>query len=172
MQYLSNGIETPTNSDAYNLTDDLAHMGETANVIIRIVSQADRDALPNLQAGVTVARMDLPQVPLERFDGAVWSVSDVQWTNLALVQGFTAYTDSGWSGLKYAVKGGVVYVNGAVGRATAWPSDQTVAVIPAALRPAHKIQGTGNSLIEPTVGNITIAAGSGSTSFSLTWPLF
>lgn len=99
------------------------------------------------------------------------TVADVPWTTLTTTQGFTQFTGSGWTGLKYAVKNGWVMINGAVSRPTAWPSDYTCAVIPAAYKPAHKIQGSGNGQVEPTAGNITLAAGSGSTSFSITYPL-
>jgi hypothetical protein len=100
------------------------------------------------------------------------SVADVAWTNVPLAQGFDHFLGSGWSGLKYAVKNGWVMVDGAVQRGTPWPSDFTCAVIPSQYKPSVKIQGTGPGQIEPTVGNITLAAGSGSVSFSLTWPLF
>lgn len=99
------------------------------------------------------------------------TVADVPWTTLATTQGFTHFTGSGWTGLKYAVKNGWVMINGAVARPSAWPADYTCAVIPTAYKPAHKIQGTGTGQIEPTAGNITLAAGSGSTSFSITYPL-
>lgn len=172
MQILENGANVPTNGDPYNLTDDLAEMGNTLAVVVRVPDVAARDALVNIAAGSVVSRLDLPGAPLETYDGTDWSVSDIEWTSLALVQGFTAITTSGWSGLKYAVKNGWVIINGAVARATPWSADQTCAVVPATLKPAHKIQGTGGALVEPTVGNITLAAGSGAASFSLTWPLF
>lgn len=172
MQILENGTVVPTNGDAYNLTDDLATMGESAGVVVRVASLAARDALVNIVAGSVVSRTDLPGAPLETYDGTNWSVSDIEWTNLALVQGFTAVTTSGWSGLKYAVKNGWFIIDGAVARTTSWSADQTCAVIPAGLKPAHKIQGTGGALVEPTVGNVTLAAGSGAASFSATWPLF
>lgn len=103
---------------------------------------------------------------------AVGRKADVPWTNIPLAQGFDHFTGSGWSGLKYCVKSDWVMIDGAVQRGTAWAADTTCAVIPSAYKPAHKIQGTGPGQIEPTVGNITLAAGSGSTSFSLTYPLF
>jgi hypothetical protein len=98
--------------------------------------------------------------------------ADVPWTNMPMAQGFDPVTTDGWSGLKYAVKGGWVMVNGAVRRSTPWGSGMTVAVMPSAYKPAHLIQGTNNAQCEPSVGNIGIPAGSGAVSFSLTWPLF
>lgn len=172
MQTLDNGVEVFTNGDPYNLADDVASAFISANLVIPVADQAARDALPGPYAGMTVARLDLPGCPLETHDGTNWPISDLEWTNLALVQGFTAVITSGWSGLKYAVKNGWVIVDGAVARTTSWSADQTCAVIPANLKPGHKIQGSGGALCEPTVGNITLAAGSGAASFSLTWPLF
>lgn len=48
MQTLFNGVKVPTNGDPYNLLDDLAAAFETANVIIQISSETQRDGLPAL----------------------------------------------------------------------------------------------------------------------------
>jgi hypothetical protein len=103
--------------------------------------------------------------------GDVSTFPDVPWTNLATVQGFTPNNTSGWSGIKYAVKNGWVIVNGSVARSNAWGNDQTIALIPSAYKPAYRVQGA-DVQVEPTMGNVTINAGSGVTSFSATWPLF
>ena len=103
--------------------------------------------------------------------GDVSTFPDVAWTNLATVQGFVPNNTTGWAGIKYAVKNGWVIVNGSVSRATSWGNDQTIAVMPAAYKPAYRVQGA-DVAVEPTVGNVTINAGSGVTSFSATWPLF
>ena len=71
MQTLQNGIEVPTNSDEYDLTADLAGMGNTANVIVRVASAAARDALTKT-AGLTVYRTDTGR--LEVWNGARWAV--------------------------------------------------------------------------------------------------
>lgn len=71
MQTLQNGIEAPTNSDPYNLTDDLANFGKTANVIIPVSNQAQRDALTDKFVGMTVRRLDFRGV-LEWWDGSGW----------------------------------------------------------------------------------------------------
>lgn len=97
------------------------------------------------------------------------TVADVAWTNLSTVQGFTPFTGSGWSGVKYAVKNGWVIVNGAVARSSPW-ADLTGAVIPANLKPTVKVAGVGCE-VEPTAGNLVIKAGSSTASFSATWPL-
>jgi hypothetical protein len=142
-----------------------------AGGILPVSSLAERDALAAYD-GLTVRRMDLADRPLQTHNGTAWSGSDVPWTDIPLAQGFNYFTGSGWSGLKYAVKNGWVMVNGAVTRDTPWPADITCAVIPSAYKPAIRIQGGGSSQVEPTVGNITIGAGSNTASFSLTWPLF
>lgn len=97
------------------------------------------------------------------------TIADVPWTNLSTVQGFVPFTGSGWSGVKYAVKNGWFIANGAVSRSSPW-GDLTGAVVPAAYKPTVKVAGT-NCEVETTAGNLVIKAGSGSTSFSITYPL-
>jgi hypothetical protein len=74
----------PVNSDAYNLTPDLAALIDSLNVVIKVSSQAERDALPSSvkTAGCIVVRTDLYGAPLERYDGTVWAtvVSHAEWT--------------------------------------------------------------------------------------------
>lgn len=72
MQTLPNGVEVPTNSDTYKLTEDLANMGKTANVITRVSSTGERDGLPDKYSGMTVVRLDLVGLPLEIWDGTTW----------------------------------------------------------------------------------------------------
>ena len=141
-----------------------------AGAPLPVYSEAERDALSKYD-GLIVQRRDLPGRPQETYDGAKWTVSDVSWTNLGTVQGFTPNNTTGWSGIKYAVKNGWVILNGSVARDTSWGNDQTIAVMPAAYKPAYRIQGS-DVQVEPSVGNVTINAGSGVTSFSATWPLF
>lgn len=173
MQTLQNGIQVPTNSDPYKLTEDLAKMGATSNVVIPVQTKDVRDALADKFGGMTVSRLDLPNAPLETYDGTDWSPSDVPWTNVSLAGGFNHWTTNGWSGMKYAVRNGWVILNGAVTRATAWPGDATCGVMPAALRPAVRVQGSAGVQVEPTAGNVSLLAGGpGPVSFSATWPLF
>lgn len=72
MQTLPNGIEVPTNSDTYKLTEDLANMGDTANVITKFISKTARDAFPSPEAGDVGVRTDVVGLPLEIFDGVDW----------------------------------------------------------------------------------------------------
>lgn len=82
-QVRANKIQVPTNSDAWtNLTTDLATMADSANVVIRVASQAERDALTKV-AGLTVVRTDLPGDPIQTCDGTNWSTQQVPkvWAN-------------------------------------------------------------------------------------------
>jgi hypothetical protein len=97
------------------------------------------------------------------------TIADVPWTDLATVQGFVPFTGSGWSGVKYAVKNGWFFANGAVSRSSAW-ADLTGAVVPTAYKPTVKVAGVGCE-VEPTAGNLVIKAGSGTASFSIAYPL-
>lgn len=91
MQILQNGIEVPTNSDSYNLTDDLANMGNTANVVILAANQAARDALTPYD-GLSVRRLDLAGRPTETYDGAAWHRSPVVTSGTPVSDGFWAIT--------------------------------------------------------------------------------
>jgi hypothetical protein len=67
-----NKATTPINADAYNLTADLATMADSLNVIIKVASQSERDAL-TVTAGTSVARTDLAGAPLQTYDGTQWN---------------------------------------------------------------------------------------------------
>ncbi|MDQ5861282.1 MAG: hypothetical protein M3536_03360 [Actinomycetota bacterium] len=69
-QTRANKITVPVNSDAYNLTTDLAAMADSANVVIRVSSAAERDALVKV-AGLCVTRSDLGGL-IEVCDGTNW----------------------------------------------------------------------------------------------------
>jgi len=71
MQTLQNGIKVFTNGDPYNLADDMETFGETANVIIPVNNQAQRDALTGKFIGMTVRRLDF-RGTLEWWDGSAW----------------------------------------------------------------------------------------------------
>jgi hypothetical protein len=80
-QTLPNGIKTPINADAYNLTADLATMGNSANVIFPVVNQAARDALTPF-AGMVVLRLDT---------GALEAYLVGTWTPITQVTGASPY---------------------------------------------------------------------------------
>lgn len=72
-QTRANKVTVPTNSDAWNLTGDLATMADSSNLVIPVASQTERDALTKA-AGLTVSRTDLPGAPLQTCDGTGWSI--------------------------------------------------------------------------------------------------
>lgn len=68
-----NKAVTPVNSDAYNLTADLATLADSLNVPIPVATQAERDALVSPTAGKTaVARADLGGL-VEVWNGSYWT---------------------------------------------------------------------------------------------------
>lgn len=71
-QTLPNGIKTPINSDAYNLTADLALMGGSANVVQKVANGAAMAALTST-TGDTCIRLDLPGAPVWTYNGTAWS---------------------------------------------------------------------------------------------------
>jgi hypothetical protein len=76
MQTLYNGVEVFTDGDTYNLSGDTAKAFQSANVIIKVSSQAQRDGLAALAPGgvlrvpTFVYRTDLSLQ--EVWDGAAW----------------------------------------------------------------------------------------------------
>ena len=91
MQILQNGIEVPTNSDPYNLTDDLANMGSTTNTVVLVATQAARDALTKYD-GLSVRRLDLTGRPTETWDGSKWNRSPVITSGSPVTDGFWTMT--------------------------------------------------------------------------------
>lgn len=79
-------IKVPVGSDPYALTADLLILAKTANVIIPVNSQAERDGLAAqaiggvLPLGCTVCRFDRGYI-LEKWDGTQWrNVSHQEFT--------------------------------------------------------------------------------------------
>lgn len=72
MQTLPNGVDVPTNSDPYNLTDDLAGAFLDANTVVPVASEAARDTYRDSRPGKVsiVCRTDLTGLPLEIWDGS------------------------------------------------------------------------------------------------------
>lgn len=79
MQILDNGIQVPTNSDPYNLTQDLADAFQDVPGATRVTSQSQRDALDKWD-GREVKRLDLPGQPID-----TWDESENAWLPLAPV---------------------------------------------------------------------------------------
>jgi len=68
-QTRENGIQAPINSDAYNLTADLAKMADTSNVVTVVSGQTARNALTKFE-GRLVWRTDKSQI--EAVVGGAW----------------------------------------------------------------------------------------------------
>lgn len=88
-QTRDNGGVVPVNSDAYNLTADLASFADSLSVITNVISQAQRDALTKYN-GRTVRRLDIAQAPLQW-----WDNSASIWRSHALGQIASAATAAG-----------------------------------------------------------------------------
>lgn len=80
-QTRDNGATVPTNSDPYNLTDDLAGMADSLSVITPVANAAARDLLIKF-VGRTVRRLDVSG-SLEWWDGTQWipNLISTIWTN-------------------------------------------------------------------------------------------
>lgn len=65
-----NKTKVPVNSDAYNLAPDLAAFADSANVVIPVNSQAERDGLTPT-GGMAVSRLDR-NGDLEIWTGSAW----------------------------------------------------------------------------------------------------
>lgn len=150
MQILENGIEVPTNSDDYNLTDDLANMGETSNVTYLVSSQSARNLLTTYD-GLTVRRLDLAGRPTEVWDGATWTRSPVVTAGVIVPDGFWAIT----GGPIKTVTTGLTQVTATLQMVRTGPNmtinvaDTTLtsAIIPAGFRPS------ANAIFAATVNN-------------------
>jgi hypothetical protein len=170
MQTLQNGIEVPTNSDNYALTEHLANMGNKTNVIVKVTDLAARDALDKYD-GLTVRRLDIDSRPTETWNGVTWVGGDTGWLDVPLLNDFTGFASSGWSGLKYRIRNGWVIVNGAVQRGTSWPNNQVCGYMPAGVRPIYRVQGA-NIQVDETQGYLIMSGGGpGAYSFSATYPV-
>jgi hypothetical protein len=71
-----NKAKTQAGSDGWNLTTDIGTALDTANVIVPVATQAERDGLTppstGKYAGMVVARTDIAGIPLEKYDGSAW----------------------------------------------------------------------------------------------------
>lgn len=75
-----NKIVTITNDEVYDLATHMARLADSAGVIIKVSSAAERDGLAALAGGTlpiptTVMRTDLTGSPLEKWDGTKWNRS-------------------------------------------------------------------------------------------------
>ena len=63
-------------ADGWNLTTDDGRGFDSANVVVPVASQAERDGLTppvtGKYAGMVVARTDIAGIPFEKYDGSAW----------------------------------------------------------------------------------------------------
>ena len=71
-QTRNNGIEVPVPSDPYNPPADMAKMADTSDVVRRVGSQAEQNALTDLRVGTVICRTDLAGQPLLSWNGTTW----------------------------------------------------------------------------------------------------
>lgn len=103
-----NKTKTPVNSDAYQLTGDLATMADSTTLTIPVQSQSERDGLAAIAPGgvlpipTTVWRADLGCT--EVWDGSAWKRSSMQagGAPYAMAAGTASWVTSG-SGNSIAV---------------------------------------------------------------------
>lgn len=83
-----NKAKTPSGADGWNLTPDVGTALDSANVVVPVATQAERDGLTppgGKYPGMVVARTDLSGVPLDVYDGAQWvpGIISTIWSNNA-----------------------------------------------------------------------------------------
>jgi hypothetical protein len=88
-QTLDNGVIVPVNGDAWNLTADLATMGNSIKGITPVANQAARDALVTY-SGRCAWRQDLLQ--FEIWTGSTWIVFDAREQSTSI-----SSFSTGWS---------------------------------------------------------------------------
>lgn len=73
----------PVGSDGWNPVVHLKQLSETTRSVIPVADQAERDALAGrfpggvLPVPTLVARLDIATAPVQRWDGAAWSTTEV-----------------------------------------------------------------------------------------------
>ena len=138
-----NGIKVPVNSDAYNLTADLATLADTSNVPVLCATQAARDAL-TLYNGLTVYRTDLGLT--QRYNGTKWYGLSGAITYTGIYGDFGGgYANSFW----YQSADGMVTLNAVVGATPTTVTHTagtiyTIGTVPAAIAPGGKLMFPGN----------------------------
>lgn len=106
-----------------------------------------------------------------QWTGTKWDYVE-SFTDLLFGNGFTAYTGSGWSGVRVWRRGGIVFGNGAATNQNAWAAGTAVCNVPAGMRPP--VQWQGASCTVEVGGNVTAGvagAAGGAFSFSFCYPV-
>jgi len=185
-------------ADGWNLTTDDGRGLDSANVIVPVATQAERDGLTppttGKYAGMVVARTDVAGMPLEKWDGAAWNREPVLSTS-------PITNDGNWTitgGLMRSVATGLTQVTAAfqmtrtAAAFTIATTDSTVIIgaIPTGFRPSvnssvvvtvntdtggryaepQLIVNTGGSIVARSTSGGSITIGVGYTIFvSAVW---
>jgi hypothetical protein len=151
-QIRANKIQTPINGDSFpNFVNDLAALADSANVVIPVASQAERDALTK-KNGLLVCRTDLPGCPIERCDGTTWWGDSSQTLTLNTTN--FSNPPGGYGPLTLQVSGGgrIITVTGNV-TWTNGSNGNNVATIPSGYYPVTEVAFSSTSQANST-GNI------------------
>jgi len=166
-----NKSKTPGGADGWSLTPDIGTALDTANVIVPVGTQTERDGLTppvtGKYAGMVVSRTDQAGSPLEIWDGARWWGTFIQV--LALTTANFTNTPAGYGPLTLTVSGKVAILTGNV----AWNSGtgNGLATIPSPYLPACEVAFTSVSQNNGTGGMGTTYRGVVTTggAVSLNW---
>jgi len=186
-------------ADGWNLTTDDGKGLDSANVIVPVATQAERDALTpptGRYAGMVVARTDVAGLPLEKWDGSAWIRQPI--TDTSAITNDGNWTISG--GLLRTVTTGLTQVTASfkmtrtASAITILTTDSTVIVgaIPSGFRPSWNssvvvtvndniggryaepqlIVNTGGSIVARSTSGGGITIGTGYTIFvSAVWTI-
>jgi hypothetical protein len=141
-------------------------------------SAADRTAqFPAPKQGAVTWLEDVKR--LEVHNGTTWvgvstTATDVPWTKLAsgFNSNWSGVVGSGWDGLWYCVRSGIVTVTGAVTKSAGLPiAGEIIIGLPPSIRPAKQVAGTANTdslapIVDPVNGWL-MTSGTGPATFSL-----
>lgn len=171
------GVITDSNTPLPDLTQIIALIARVGNVRVETTSSRDAITGPALYDGLMVFNTTTDRLEV-RLDGGwqvVWEPS-TPVTNVSVFGGgFSAYNASGWSGLKFWRRNGIVYVNGAIQKDEFGSAavGTAAANIPAGFRPPVQWQAGGSAQISPAgdiVTQVEVPA-NGAISISATYPV-
>lgn len=84
--------------------------------------------------------------------------------------GWSGYNGAGWTGLRYRVKNGVFYLNGAAAKGS-WGVDEAVVNIPVELRPSFQVEGSSVRYRPASNAVCMMGAGSAASALEIHWPV-
>lgn len=105
-----NGAIVPVGSDPYSLPSDMAIFADSLNLLIKVDSKAERDALVEPYEGMTVIRLDL-NGELNSYVGGAWRERKAR-AQVGYASGSTRYSESFAAPEVQQVAPGFFYVSG------------------------------------------------------------